>query len=330
MNYSLIGIIAICLTLLAFFAWILTEWKKTLEKKNGRVFGLRQEISDLEHYKEILQRDRDELIENVRVLSLEVQKSVEQMERDSKIIEESRQSQTAALKRELDQYHLDNKAHIEQILEMYKVEAKKRYDEYQEELDKDANLLQEAANQMAAETNSRILDLQEKYKSVIEPLRKLEEEENSLLHYTIWIPEQDRTDIEFLLNDVVKHLNHPDILYKLIWSEFVQKPMNEMFKRAGIDEGPGIYKITHIKNKKCYIGKSTNVRKRLQDHMKSTLGISSIADQRVHHVMLEEGIWNFMFEKIDSCDKDKLSEKEKYYIEFFNSTNWGYNVSNGG
>ena len=49
-----------------------------------------------------------------------------------------------------------------------------------------------------------------------------------------------------------------------------------------------------------------------------------------HHAMMEEGLWNWTFEKICDCDKDQLNEKEKYYISFFKSQEWGYNVASGG
>ena len=95
---------------------------------------------------------------------------------------------------------------------------------------------------------------------------------------------------------------------------------------------PGIYKITNILNGKCYIGRSTSVRKRLTDHIKSAIGISTIADQYIHQVMRKENLWNFRFELIEECDKDKLNEREKYYIDFFQTadTTYGYNQKAGG
>jgi hypothetical protein len=45
--------------------------------------------------------------------------------------------------------------------------------------------------------------------------------------------------------------------------------------------------------------------------------------------MREEGIWNFKFELIEECDKNLLGEREKYYIDFFKSQSWGYNVVGG-
>ena len=101
-------------------------------------------------------------------------------------------------------------------------------------------------------------------------------------------------------------------------------------KRLNIEDKPGIYKITNINTNKCYIGKSTKVRQRLIDHIKGAIGISSISDQKIHTAMRDEGIWNWQFEKICDCEKEKLSEMEKYYIDFFKAQEYGYNVVSGG
>jgi len=54
--------------------------------------------------------------------------------------------------------------------------------------------------------------------------------------------------------------------------------LDDTFKRIEIKAEPGIYKLTSLLNGKCYIGKSTDVKKRITDHFKSTVGIKSIAD----------------------------------------------------
>ena len=124
-----------------------------------------------------------------------------------------------------------------------------------------------------------------------------------------------------------------DDLIKQGYSEYIQKATNEMLDYILPQKDcPGIYKITNDRNKKSYIGRSTSVRKRLADHIKSAIGISTIANQKIHEVMREEGIWNFTFELIEECDKDKLNEREKYYIDFFQTadTTYGYNQKAGG
>ena len=64
--------------------------------------------------------------------------------------------------------------------------------------------------------------------------------------------------------------------------------------------------------------------------MKSVVGISTIADQTVHHIIAREGYWNWTIEPIIYCEKDKLNELEKYYIDFFKSNEWGFNKTKGG
>ena len=59
------------------------------------------------------------------------------------------------------------------------------------------------------------------------------------------------------------------------------------------------------------------MRKRLTEHVKSSLGVGTIADQAVHHAMRDNGLHNFIFELVEECDKDKLPEREKFYINFF-------------
>lgn len=180
------------------------------------------------------------------------------------------------------------------------------------------------------QVKQELVNFQNYYSSLLEPVQAISRANDEILFQTIQVSEEERRDIAYLLNEVLPNLQHPDILRKLIWSEFIQKPTNEMLKRTEIDNSPGIYKITNIDNKKCYIGKSTNVKKRLQDHVKGALGISSISDQKIHREMAREGIWNFTFERLCSCEKDELSSKEKEYIAFFNSTQYGYNIVSGG
>lgn len=155
-----------------------------------------------------------------------------------------------------------------------------------------------------------------------------ESEENAKRH--IYLADNEKEDIAFLFSNVANRLSNPNVLYKLIWSEYVQKPASEMVKFVCPTDCAGIYKITNDKNKKAYIGRSVSVRKRLNDHIKSAIGIDTIADQHIHQVMREEGIWNFTFELIEECEKDKLNEREKYYISMFQTEQFGYNQKAGG
>lgn len=190
-----------------------------------------------------------------------------------------------------------------------------------------------AAQQIVDQLANDVENERQKYLSIVATIvnAQTDEERDALRH--VRVNETNQDDIGYLLNNVVRHLSNPDILYKLIWSEYIQKATNEMLDYILPQKDcPGIYKITNDRNKKSYIGRSTSVRKRLADHIKSAIGISTIANQKIHEVMREEGIWNFTFELIEECDKDKLSEREKYYIDFFQTadTTYGYNQKAGG
>lgn len=142
----------------------------------------------------------------------------------------------------------------------------------------------------------------------------------------------DEKEIEFLEKEVIPRFQRADTIRKLVWTEYYQKPLKDLLARV-LPQGecPGIYKITNLKNRKCYIGRSTDVRRRLTDHVKSAIGLETIASQKIHDVMKEEGIWNFSFELLEQCEKSQLGEKEKYYIDYFNANQpqYGYNVVAG-
>lgn len=170
---------------------------------------------------------------------------------------------------------------------------------------------------------------EKRFNSLLEPLKQYEKEKQERLFYTIQVPDEYKEDIDFLLTTVSKKVAHPDIINKLVWAEYVKPYLDDTFKRVGVEDKSGIYKLTSLIDGKCYVGKSTNIKKRISDHMKSVVGIQAIADQAVHHAIAREGYWNWTIEPIIYCDKDKLSEMEKYYITFFKGQDFGYNKREG-
>ena len=92
-----------------------------------------------------------------------------------------------------------------------------------------------------------------------------------------------------------------------------------------------IYKITNIVDKKVYIGQTINYNKRKNSH------ISHLKNKKHHNEYLQNswnkyGEDNFIIEIIEECKITELDKKEKYYIDFYNSTNTtlGYNLVDGG
>lgn len=92
----------------------------------------------------------------------------------------------------------------------------------------------------------------------------------------------------------------------------------------------GIYKIVNIINNKLYIGQSVDIYKRWNYH-KYELNNNKHFNIHLQNSWNKYGEDNFKFEIIEICPKDRLNDKEKYYIMFYNSNNEnGYNISEGG
>ena len=89
----------------------------------------------------------------------------------------------------------------------------------------------------------------------------------------------------------------------------------------------GIYRITCLVNNKCYVGQSNYLRMRLY-HQKYYLN-----KNQSHSLELQKD-WNlfnesdFKFEVLEYTDK--LDERERYWIKFYDSFNNGYNTTTGG
>ena len=152
--------------------------------------------------------------------------------------------------------------------------------------------------------------------------REMEEKQD---FYRIQIPESSQRDIQ-ILNSVRPQLQKIDILDKLIYDNYIKKSVDEMEKRVLNGRAPsGIYKITRLKTGEIYIGKSTDVKARWQQHAKSVFHCGTISHSILHTTMERDGIWNYTFELLEEIPKEKLSEREKYWIQFYDSKKYGLN-----
>ena len=95
----------------------------------------------------------------------------------------------------------------------------------------------------------------------------------------------------------------------------------------------GIYKLTCDNNGKIYIGKSINIRKRLESHKNCKKHIST--GYYFRNAVVKHGWESFtveileIFENFDKFkDNQALLDREAYYIKLFNSTEngVGYNI----
>ena len=89
----------------------------------------------------------------------------------------------------------------------------------------------------------------------------------------------------------------------------------------------GIYKITAKHNNKIYIGQSIDIYERWKSHWKQ---VNNGDSSYIHNAMRKYGKNGFVFEIIEKCSQDVINEREKYWIEYYDSYNNGYNLTIGG
>ena len=93
---------------------------------------------------------------------------------------------------------------------------------------------------------------------------------------------------------------------------------------------PYIYKVTNIKNGKVYIGKTMDtVQKRWREHCEDYKK-DRCEKRPLYSAMKKYGPDNFTVEVVESCDESALSDRERFWIEYYSSFKNGYNATVGG
>lgn len=92
-----------------------------------------------------------------------------------------------------------------------------------------------------------------------------------------------------------------------------------------------IYFIINQTTKKRYVGQTTNFSRRKSEHLEKLRKHAHI-NIKLQAAFDKYGENDFIFEKIcyDNLTKEQLDEQEKYYINYYNSRENGYNIAEGG
>ena len=212
----------------------------------------------------------------------------------------------------------------------------KRYKEVEEEHDMEVEALNTAYSNLqlkllreADEVRSDLDKIKATRTAAIEAARREKDIENNLTFYCLDISDADKRDIA-KLEALKPSLNKPRVLSMLIWQTWFQKPLKALSANVvGATDVTGIYKITNIKTKECYIGQAIHIKDRFVEHAKCGLGIDTPAGNKLYKAIQEFGLWNFSFEVLEVCPQNQLNEKEKYYIDLYSSYDYGYNSTRG-
>lgn len=177
---------------------------------------------------------------------------------------------------------------------------------------------------------SEIEEYNAKQEAINAEIMRQRELQEKVDFYRVCLSDDDISDITELQTAKQK-LKKSEILDKIIYDTYVSKPVLEMIKRVLQNSTcSGIYKITCQETKEVYIGKSTDIKNRWQQHCKSAFNCGTIASSLLHRKMQQYGIENFTFELLEAVPKEKLAEREKFYIDFYKTKEYGLNEKKGG
>lgn len=285
------------------------SYKKELQEKTLKI---EQDIAAIEEKKNNLSKKYQDAI-------LEFENDYKNKTEDKKVaIEKIMQEQIQEMKAENEKQRIEIDKQKKEIFDDYgevvkeyegmKARAKEKYDKVMEEY------------------NTTISKKKEEIQNLIEQFKKDEEVRKEADFYRIPISSAAKNDID-KLKGVAAQLSKPATLYKLIWKEYYENGFNAMIGRVlgGDKDKSGIYKITNINNQMVYIGQAVNIGSRWRTHVKRGLKAEEGTSNRLYTALWEEGIENFTFQVVEFCDRKDLTEREKFYISFYNTKEYGYN-----
>lgn len=213
-----------------------------------------------------------------------------------------------------------------------KVEYDKLVQEYDEKKKRQAEFL---ANHLAINENQikeqeiklqALKDLQDSYLRARKEVQEFQEKKD---YYCLAIANSDLEDMKSL-RSIQKQFNRPEVIDKLIWELYVKPAydilMPHIFKPG--DKVCGIYMITNLTTEKAYIGQSVDCRERFRQHIKSGLANASTSN-KLYQAMKQYGVQDFMFQILEEVPRDSLNEREAFWIDFYQTKNYGYNSTKG-
>jgi len=90
-----------------------------------------------------------------------------------------------------------------------------------------------------------------------------------------------------------------------------------------------IYKGTCLINGKVYIGLTTKgLKHRVSNHERTSKVTNR--NNKLYNAMRKYGKNNFIWNELEYCNESELEERERFWINYFNSYHIGYNSTTGG
>ena len=277
--------------------------------------------------------NKNEEQENYKQL---LNKQIYQLEQEQKTLINSQIHKKEEINQDLLEWREYRKKEIEAYIESQKQLADQTvntaYESAQKQISDINNDIQNTRNtalQEKEQIQTEIDKLKASLSAGVEARLREQKKKDKINFYKLSISEADLADVKILQN-LKSSFHKPVVLSKLIWTQYFQKQMTELCDRVlGKQTVCGIYKITNLLTEQCYIGQSLNISDRWKQHCKCGLGIEASATNVLYNSMQRDKIWNFSFELLEECPKESLNEKERFWINMYQSNIYGLNTLKG-
>lgn len=230
----------------------------------------------------------------------------------------------------------EEKNNLNNHYEILKQQVNKSFEQYCDTLDdcykaqeKEFSTKIKQIERQREQVENQLAQIKSVYQAATAARLRQQEDEEKLSFYKIRLTDKQATDIS-RLQEWKQNLYDPTIVSKIIWSTYILKPTSDLCNRVlGSKPVCGIYKITNKATGEIYIGQSVNIAQRWKTHIKCGLGIDASSTNKLYNTMQHTGVWNFTFELLQQCSRDKLNEKERFWIEMYQSNKVGMNTTKG-
>lgn len=249
---------------------------------------------------------------------------------------EKRLNTLQAIKENINQEVLKQEGFLKQHYQQKKQQIDQKYQNYKTSLQLEYQLKEEENNiklkQLTIKKESiesQIQEIKKIYQAAAADRIREKEKKDKQSFYRINISDKQISDIS-KLQQWKHNLFDPTIVAKIIWSSYIIKPTSNLCNRVlGSSSVCGIYKITNINTGDVYIGQSVNIADRFKQHIKCGLGIDASPTNKLYNNMQQFGVWNFTFEVLQKCQRSKLNDKERFWIDMYQSNKIGMNITRG-
>lgn len=315
----MLWVITLILLILCIYLFV----SKNREEKRIQSVNLsvEQKNKELEDRKSHLLKECSSLIDRERALNERVA-----------FFEEQLKTQKEQISNQLKAYQEQKTADLEE----WAAKAIKEYEQYNASLEQSKKLLEtsykEFENKIQNDKDvitAELSALKSSREATLQQIKREQQIKEQQDFFRIKISPEEQADIN-ILSQIRLQLRKPEILDKLIWTTFYQKPTTAMVNNVvGSSIVCGIYKITGINSHMVYIGQSVDIGDRFKQHVKAALGATPASANKLYLHMRQEKVENFTFEVLEQCPRSELNCRERYWIDYFESDTYGLNGTRG-